>query len=206
MRILDTTASNKRANSSGAHCGRSGTMPRDFFRRETTTSNKRRPPVAEVGNTKSQQSPNANIRIPQGNNGTLEKPTAIAAATTTTPEHTPDIATTGISTKDTNRPTKKSQLGGKIPHTTTQPNHATHPTYITRGIRPVEADPGESGNTRDASANVMHLTTPDIHTDRSNTTIASICTNGENRTAVHIPMNKGKGGKLGKMQPRETVE
>jgi hypothetical protein len=136
----------------------------------------------------------------------LEKPTTIAAALTTIPEHTPDIATTGISTKDTNRPTKKSQLGGRIPHPTTQPNHATHPTYITRGIRPVEADPGESGNTRDANADAMHLTTPDIHTDRSYTTIASICTNGENRTAIHIPVNKGKGGKLGKMKPRERVE
>jgi hypothetical protein len=136
----------------------------------------------------------------------LEKPTAIATATTATPKHTLNIATTDISATDTNRPTKKSQLGGRIPHSTTQPIYATHPTYITRGIRPVEADPGKSGNIRDANASVMHCTTPDIHTDRSNTTIDSICTNGENRTAVHIPMSTGKGGKMGKMPPRETVE
>jgi hypothetical protein len=181
-------------------------MPRDFFRRETTTSNKRGPPVTEMGNTKSQKSPNADIRIPKGNNDTLEKPTAIAATTTATPKHTPNIATTGISTIDTNRPKKKSQLGVRIPHPTTQHHDATHPTYITRGIRPIEADPGESGNTRGANANVMHLTTPDVRTDRSNITINSICTNGENRTAVHIPMSTGKGGKLGKLQPRETIE
>jgi hypothetical protein len=53
MRILDTTTSNKRENRSGAHCGRSGTMPRKFFRRETTTNNKREPPATEVGKTKS---------------------------------------------------------------------------------------------------------------------------------------------------------
>jgi hypothetical protein len=55
MRVLDTTASNKRANISGPHCGRSGIIPRDFFRSKIKTSNKRGQTVTEVGNTESQQ-------------------------------------------------------------------------------------------------------------------------------------------------------
>jgi hypothetical protein len=136
----------------------------------------------------------------------LAKPTAIETATTAISTHTPNLETIDISATDTNRPTKKSQLGGIIPNPTTQPRYATHPADITRGIRPIEADPGKSGNFRNANASGMHCTTPDIHTDRSNTTTDSICTNGANRTAVHIPMNKGKGGKMGKIQARETVE
>jgi hypothetical protein len=136
----------------------------------------------------------------------LEKPTSIDAATTTTPIPISNLAATCKPILETNRPKTRSQMGERIQHTTTQPNHATHPTHITRRTRPAEIDPGESDNTRDANANTVHNTNTDIHTNNSNTTIASICTNGERRTAVHIPMITGKEGKMGKAQTKETVE